>query len=121
VGTASLDDPELLGNAPPPGEEAYTGFTFPGGIDALAPYSRPINKDLSEGTDNHASSFRTSIRVRTMVGFSAPLPGLTICPWWVTGLAPLIAELRFTHDKAAEKAFARLLLRVFSDSGSSPS
>jgi hypothetical protein len=30
VGTASLDAPELLGNAPPPGEEAYTGFTFPG-------------------------------------------------------------------------------------------
>ena len=30
VGTASLDDPKLRGNAPPPGEEAYTGFTYPG-------------------------------------------------------------------------------------------
>jgi hypothetical protein len=25
VGTASLDEPALLGNAPPPGEEAYSG------------------------------------------------------------------------------------------------
>ena len=30
VGTAPLDDPELIGNAPPPGEEIYTGFTSPG-------------------------------------------------------------------------------------------
>lgn len=30
VGTAPLDDPELIGNAPPPGEKLYAGFTSPG-------------------------------------------------------------------------------------------
>jgi hypothetical protein len=30
VGTAPLDDPQLIGNAPPPGEEIHTGFTSPG-------------------------------------------------------------------------------------------
>src|SRR5271169_1367105 len=29
VGTAPLDDPQFIGNAPPPGEEIYTGFTLP--------------------------------------------------------------------------------------------
>ena len=30
VGTAALDDPKFIGNAPPPGEEIYTGFVWPG-------------------------------------------------------------------------------------------
>ena len=54
VGTASLDDPKLLGNAPPPGEEAYTGFTYPG---PALPHRNillgPINKDLTEAAGNH--------------------------------------------------------------------
>src|ERR1017187_124657 len=47
VGTAPLDDPKLIGNAPPPGEETYTGFTSPG---AVLPHGTtnlsPINKNL---------------------------------------------------------------------------
>src|ERR1700722_9198727 len=30
VGTAPLDDQHLIGNAPPPGEQIYSGFTSPG-------------------------------------------------------------------------------------------
>ena len=30
VGTAPLDDQKLIGNAPPPGEQLYSGFTSPG-------------------------------------------------------------------------------------------
>ncbi|MGH7953497.1 MAG: hypothetical protein ACREFE_16500 [Limisphaerales bacterium] len=30
VGTAPLDKQKLIGNAPPPGEEIYTGFVWPG-------------------------------------------------------------------------------------------
>ncbi len=42
AGTAPLDDPKLIGNAPPPGEELYTGMTSPGarlphGVVNLAP------------------------------------------------------------------------------------
>ena len=32
VGTAPLDDPKLIGNAPPPGEELYPGMTSPGAV-----------------------------------------------------------------------------------------
>ena len=47
VGTAPLDKQELIGNAPPPGEELYTGMTsaaavLPHGITDLG----PINKNL---------------------------------------------------------------------------
>jgi len=30
VGTAPLDSQKLIGNAPPPGEQLYSGFTSPG-------------------------------------------------------------------------------------------
>src|ERR1039457_2762380 len=47
VGTAPLDDPKLIGNAPPPGEELYTGMTSPG---AVLPHGvtnlSPVNKNL---------------------------------------------------------------------------
>src|SRR6266496_3239368 len=46
VGTAPLDDPGVIGNAPPPGEELYTGMTLPG---AMLPHGRaylgPINRN----------------------------------------------------------------------------
>src|SRR5690242_20639716 len=52
VGTAPLDDPKVIGNAPPPGEELYTGITSPGavlphGLMNLAPINK--NLDLSYG------------------------------------------------------------------------
>ncbi|UIJ44369.1 GH92 family glycosyl hydrolase [Sphingomonas cannabina] len=47
VGTAPLDRPELLGNAPPPGEPAYSGQTSPG---ARLPHSSteaaPVNVNV---------------------------------------------------------------------------
>ena len=47
VGTAPLDAPKLIGNAPPPGEELYTGMTSPG---AVLPHGvidlSPVNKNL---------------------------------------------------------------------------
>src|ERR1700712_2347443 len=58
VGTASLEDPALLGNAPPPGEEAYTGFTYPGPtLPHRATLLGPINKDLTEAAGNHGIIF----------------------------------------------------------------
>ena len=47
VGTAPLDNQKLIGNAPPPGEQIYSGFTSPG---ATLPHSStdiaPINANL---------------------------------------------------------------------------
>ena len=47
VGTAPLDDQKLIGNAPPPGEQVYSGFTSPA---AMLPHSStelgPINANL---------------------------------------------------------------------------
>jgi predicted alpha-1,2-mannosidase len=47
VGTAPLDDQKLIGNAPPPGEQLYSGFTSPA---AMLPHSStelgPINANL---------------------------------------------------------------------------
>jgi predicted alpha-1,2-mannosidase len=47
VGTAPLDDQKLIGNAPPPGEQLYSGFTSP---SAKLPHSStelgPINANL---------------------------------------------------------------------------
>ncbi|MGH9599222.1 MAG: glycoside hydrolase domain-containing protein, partial [Terracidiphilus sp.] len=48
VGTAPLDNQKLIGNAPPPGEQLYSGFTSPG---ATLPHSAvnlsPINANLA--------------------------------------------------------------------------
>ncbi len=48
VGTAPLADPKLIGNAPPPGEQVYSGFTSPG---ARLPHSAteiaPMNANLA--------------------------------------------------------------------------
>jgi predicted alpha-1,2-mannosidase len=71
VGTAPLDDPKLIGNAPPPGEQLYSGFTSPG---ARLPHSStelaPINAnlDLSYPAGVRASYFYPN---RTMYGFSS--------------------------------------------------
>ena len=48
VGTAPLDNQQFIGNAPPPGEQLYSGFTSPG---ATLPHSStemaPINANLA--------------------------------------------------------------------------
>jgi len=105
VGTASLDDPDLLGNAPPPGEEAYTGFTFPG--PALPHHDiilGPINKDLTEAAGNHGIIFPYVHSRRTMLGFSAPMPGLTIMPVVGDWNVPPDRTYASPYDKQTEKA-----------------
>jgi predicted alpha-1,2-mannosidase len=80
AGTAPLDDPKLIGNAPPPGEELYTGMTSPG---AVLPHGAanlsPINKnlDLSYSAGVGMSYNYTH---RMILGFSGPGRGMTIMP-----------------------------------------
>jgi len=75
VGTAPLDDPKLIGNAPPPGEQLYSGFTSPG---ARLPHSStelaPINAnlDVSYPAGVRASYFYPN---RTIFGFSSGANG----------------------------------------------
>ena len=71
VGTAPLDDPKLIGNAPPAGEQLYSGLTSPGavlphGSTELAPINK--NLDLSYGAGVPDPYFYPN---RTMVGFSS--------------------------------------------------
>jgi predicted alpha-1,2-mannosidase len=118
VGTASLDKPELLGNAPPPGEEAYTGFTSPG--PALPHHSSllgPINKDLTEAASNHGIIFPYIHSRPTMLGFSAPLSGLTIMAVTGNWTVPPDRSYASPYDKASEKASPGYYAVFFPDSG----
>ena len=103
VGTASLDKPELLGNAPPPGEEAYTGFVFPGpGLPHRNILLGPINKDLTEAAGNHGIIYPYIHSRPTMIGFSGP--GLTIMPLAGDWTVPPDRSYASPYDKASEKA-----------------
>ena len=78
-GTASLDDPMLIGNAPPPGEELYSGMTSPGaalphGIDIS-----PVNKDISLSYP-HGNLYSYVYSRRTMVGFSSMVTDMLLMP-----------------------------------------
>ena len=101
VGTAPLDDQKLIGNAPPPGEELYTGFTSPG---AVLPHSStnlsPINKNLD-------LSYPAGVNYpyvyphNTMIGFSGG--GFTVMP--VVGDWTVPPERSASvYDKTTEKA-----------------
>lgn len=118
VGTASLDDPELLGNAPPPGEEAYTGFTFPG---PALPHRNillgPINKDLTEAAGNHGIIFPYIHSRPTMIGFSAPASGLTIMPVVGNWTVPPDRSYASPYDKQSETASPGYYSVFFPDSG----
>ncbi len=118
VGTASLDDPELLGNAPPPGEEAYTGFTFPG---PALPHRNillgPINKDLTEAAGNHGIIFPYIHSRATMIGFSAPMSGLTIMPVVGNWTVPPDRSYASPYDKQSETASPGYYSVFFPDSG----
>jgi len=80
AGTAPLDNPKLIGNAPPPGEELYTGMTSPG---AVLPHGAinlsPINKDLDLSYPAGVGMAYNYTR-RMMLGFSGPGRGMTIMP-----------------------------------------
>ena len=118
VGTASLDNPDLLGNAPPPGEEAYTGFTSPGpALPHRASLLGPINKDLTEAAGNHGIIFPYIHSRPTILGFSAPLPGLTIMPVVGNWTVPPDRSYASPYDKASEKASPGYYSVFFPDSG----
>ncbi|MCX6626995.1 MAG: glycoside hydrolase family 92 protein, partial [Candidatus Solibacter sp.] len=107
VGTAPLDNPKLIGNAPPPGEELYTGFTSPG---AVLPHSStnlsPINKNLDVAYPAGVN-YPYVYPHRTLVGFSTGEArgsgGFTIMP--VVGDWTVPPERNAAvYDKAREKA-----------------
>lgn len=118
VGTASLDNPELLGNAPPPGEEAYTGFTFPG---PALPHRRillgPLNKDLSVAAGGHGIIFPYIHSRPTMIGFSGPVSGLTIMPVVGNWTVPPDRSYASPYDKHSETASPGYYSVFFPDSG----
>lgn len=118
VGTASLDNPELLGNAPPPGEEAYTGFTFPG---PALPHRRillgPLNKDLSVAAGGHGIIFPYIHSRPTMIGFSSPESGLTIMPVVGDWTLPPDRSYASPYDKNSETASPGYYSVSFPDSG----
>ena len=106
VGTAPLDQQQLIGNAPPPGEQLYSGFTSP---SAKLPHSAteigPINANLDV---NYPAGVRAPYFYlnRTMYGFSTgagdsptlmPVVGDWTVPPERTGSV---------YDKAREKSSA---------------
>ncbi len=105
VGTAPLDDPQLIGNAPPPGEELYTGFTSPG---PCLPHGDvnlcPVNKDLSVAANNHGIIYPYTWPRRTMVGFSSMVSGMTLMPLVGNWTVPPDRSYASAYDKATEKA-----------------
>ena len=118
VGTASLDDQKLLGNAPPPGEEAYSGFTFPGpALPHRSIILGPIKKDLTEAAGNHGIIFPYVHARRTMLGFSSPMPGLTIMPIVGDWNVPPDRTYASPYDKTSEKASPGYYSVFFPDSG----
>jgi predicted alpha-1,2-mannosidase len=104
VGTAPLDDQKLIGNAPPPGEQIYSGFTSPGavlphGSTDLAPIN--ANLDLQYVMGVPASYYYPN---RTMFGFSSGAPGgPTLMPVVGDWTAP--PQRSFSvYNKATEKS-----------------
>jgi predicted alpha-1,2-mannosidase len=118
VGTASLEDPKLRGNAPPPGEEAYTGFTHPGpAFPHRHVQVNPINKDLTEAAQNHGIIHSYIHSRRTMLGFSSYMPGLTIMPVVGDWTAPPDRTYASPYDKSSEKASPGYYSVFFPDTG----
>jgi predicted alpha-1,2-mannosidase len=118
VGTAPLDDQKLIGNAPPPGEELYTGFTSPG---AVLPHSAtnlsPVNKDLELVYPNHGVLYPYTYPRPTMIGFSnTTVPGMLIMPvvgdWTVP---PDRSSYASTYSKQSERASAGYYTVYFPD------
>src|ERR1017187_7621903 len=105
VGTAPLDDPQLIGNAPPAGEEVYTGFTSPG---PCLPHGNvnlsPVNKDLDAAAGNHGIIYPYTWPRRTMTGFSSMAPGMMLMPLTGNWTVPPDRSYASVYSKASEKA-----------------
>jgi len=104
VGTAPLDQQKLIGNAPPPGEQLYSGFTSP---SAMLPHSStelgPINANLDV---NYPAGVRAPYFYpnRMIYGFTSGAEGgPTVMP--VVGDWTVPPERSASvYDKAREKA-----------------
>ena len=102
VGTAPLDKQVLIGNAPPPGEELYTGMTSPGavlphGITDLAPINKNLDLSYPAGVGMSYDYLH-----RTMFGFSNGMPGMVVMP--VVGPWTVPPERSGSvYDKSQEK------------------
>src|SRR5665213_1135774 len=105
VGTAPLDDQQLIGNAPPPGEEIYTGFTSPG---VALPHGNvnasPVNKDLEVAAGNHGIIYPYTYPRRTMMGFSSMVPGMMLMPIVGNWTVPPDRSYASVYSKASERA-----------------
>ena len=103
VGTAPLDRQELIGNAPPPGEELYTGMTSPA---AVLPHGivglGPINKNLDVSYPAGVGMSYNYLH-RTMLGFTSGMPGMVVMP--VEGPWTVPPERSASvYDRTKEKA-----------------
>ena len=104
VGTAPLDNQKLIGNAPPPGEQLYSGLIMPGavlphGSTELAPINN--NTDLEYPAGVKAPYYYPN---RTMYGFASGADGGPI-------VMPVVGDFTIPPDrsgsvygKASEKA-----------------
>ena len=103
VGTAPLDKQEFIGNAPPPGEELYTGMTsaaavLPHGITDLGPINKNLDLSYPAGVGMYYNYPH-----RTMFGFTNGMPGMVVMP--VVGPWTVPPErTESAYDKAKEKA-----------------
>jgi predicted alpha-1,2-mannosidase len=117
VGSAPLDQP-YIGNAPPPGEETYTGLTFPGpAMPNHGGLLGPLNKDLTEAAESDSLAFPYYHQRRTMIGFSGPMPGLTIMPIVGDWTVPPDRIYASPYDKSTEKASPGYYTVFFPDTG----
>jgi predicted alpha-1,2-mannosidase len=109
VGTAPLDQPALIGNAPPPGEPLYPGMTSPGAsLPQSSTEAAPVNVnvDLSYPT-GVATSY--SYTRPTMIGFTGG--GSTYGGRAEPMIMPVVGDWTVPpdytpsyYDKASEKA-----------------
>lgn len=104
VGTAPLDQQKLIGNAPPPGEQIYSGFTSPA---AMLPHSRtelgPINANLDV---NYPAGVRAPYFYpnRMIFGFTGGADGSpTVMPMVGDWTVPPERSAS-VYDKAREKS-----------------
>jgi putative alpha-1,2-mannosidase len=104
VGTAPLDDPALIGNAPPPGERLYSGITSAG---ATLPHSSTILAPVNNNTDvEYPAGVATTYYYpnRTMYGFSTGTMGGPTVMAVVGDFTVPPERSGSVYDKAREKA-----------------
>ncbi len=104
VGTAPLDNQAFIGNAPPPGEQLYSGFVPPGPLLPQAPFeTTPVNANLplEYPAGVHWPYYYPN---PTLFGFSAGGPGGPLLVPVVGDWTPPPAQPESTYIKAHEHA-----------------